>query len=126
MSIFSDALNITLSGWTKAGGATLKASDITAITNYLQSTGFDSFLSNFLAANPASLAAGEVGAANAIPIVYSREKGTLPFSTLLNCAITFPCHAQREQFLLIYHTISPSGAIAARMCFLMMRTAQPI
>jgi ribosomal protein L12E/L44/L45/RPP1/RPP2 len=71
MTNFTDALNVTLSGWTKAGGVKLEASDITAITNFLQAQDFDGFLSNLLANNPASLAASEARAANAIPIVYS-------------------------------------------------------
>ncbi len=32
MSVFTDALNITLAGWTKADGSALGASDIAAIT----------------------------------------------------------------------------------------------
>ena len=71
MSIFSDSLNITLSGWTKADGTSLSVSDIAAITDYLSSNGFDTFVNGLIANNPASLAATEVGAANAIPIVYS-------------------------------------------------------
>ena len=71
MTNFTDALNVTLSGWTKAGGVKLEASDITAITNFLQTQDFDGFLLRLLANNPASLAASEAGAANAIPIVYS-------------------------------------------------------
>lgn len=56
MSIFSDAVNITISGWTKAGGVPLSASDKAAILDYLTNAlHLDSFANDLLANNPASL-----------------------------------------------------------------------
>jgi hypothetical protein len=87
MTIFSDALNITLSGWTRAGGAPLTVSDKAAIADYLTNTlHFDSYANNLLANNPASLAAGEVGAANAIPIVYSGSEQAAAAQDFINRA----------------------------------------
>ena len=68
MSVFTDAMDATLSGWTKADGTELSLGQKAALTDWLRIRGYENFLMSNNAAHRSRLT--PAAAVNKIPVFW--------------------------------------------------------